>query len=271
MLEQRRRGPGEMPQNPANWGITLRQLQHLRAHMCKDGYFKRDGKLFDPSMYDVNVDYVKPLTDGLNMSLSVLYNRDLPEGGSRAKIFISHAWAESFLLFVATLETAIGSQNPIALGDTLWICTFGVYQNMTSEQIAAAIAEPQDSPFAQVLDVVDECIVVFNDLLNIYARVWCVYEAHLALHWDKVVRCIGLPPSWQDAVEHILQTPEDQWKANISEFCRARALCVADAEASNPDDHKAIMTQIEGKHEEINNRTSCLAEWALKDLIVGEL
>eukprot|EP00927_Polykrikos_kofoidii_P035840 TRINITY_DN30351_c0_g1_i1.p1 TRINITY_DN30351_c0_g1~~TRINITY_DN30351_c0_g1_i1.p1 ORF type:complete len:1244 (-),score=164.86 TRINITY_DN30351_c0_g1_i1:251-3424(-) len=265
----RSEGPGEMPSDPACWGITLRQLQHLRAYMCKDGYFRRDGKLFDPSMYDVNVDYVKPLTDGLNISLGVLYNRDLPEGGSRAKIFISHAWGESFLVFLATLETAIGSQNPIALTDTLWVCTFGVYQNMTSEQIAEAIAEPQDSPFAHVLNSVDECIVVFNDRVNIYSRVWCVYEAHLALNWEKSVRCIGLPPNWHDAVRSILQTPESEWKQNVVKFCREHAMNVTDAQASNVNDFNAIMKQIEGRHEEVDRRTNCLAEWALKDLILG--
>jgi len=270
LQELKRKGPGEMPANPAYWGITVRQLQHLRAHMCRDGYFKRDGKFFDPSMYDINTDYVKPLTDGLNISLAVLYNRDLPEGGSRAKIFISHAWAESFLIFLATLETAIGSQNPIALSDTLWICTFGVYQNMTSEQIANAIAQPEDSPFAQVLSTVDECIVVFNDRVNIYSRVWCVYEAHLALDWDKIVRCIGLPPNWQDAVGQILVTPEDQWKQNIHSFCQSRAMKVAEAQASNPNDLRAIMSQIDGKHDKVDGKTNCLAEWALKDLIVGE-
>jgi len=171
---------------------------------------------------------------------------------------------------MATLETAIGSQNPIALTDTLWICTFGVYQNMTSEEIAEAIAEPQYSPFAKVLNVVDECVVVFNDRTNVFTRAWCVFEAYLALRWAKIVRCIGLPPKWQDAVRHIVQTPKEQWKANIADFCQAHALKVADAQASNENDLEAIMKQIEGKHDEVDRRTNCLAEWALKDLIVGE-
>lgn len=236
-----------------------------KSHMM----FFRDTKgTFDANMYQVNLSYVKPLTKDLDISLALLYNRKV--GGRKATVFISHAWAESFLYFLAVLETGIGTQQPLSLDDYAWICTFGVNQNMTAEDISGAIASPADSPFARVLQSVSEVAVIFNDRVNLYSRVWCVFEAFVALEQGKLVRCLGLPPNWRDAVVGILVSPEHEWVQRITGFCEKHKMNVLDATASVLEDKIAILEALQGQEDQVNDRTNCLQEWALKDIIVGQ-
>lgn len=264
----RDQGPSEMPEDPCFWGIQLSQLQHLRSYMCADGAFVgEDGNFRDLNMYEVNTKYVKPLTKDLNISVGVLYNRNTRHVGRRANVFISHAWPEPFCGFVASLSSGIGSQTPLALDDVAWVCTFGVYQNMTAEQISAAIASPLDSPFAKVLRKVDQVVVVFNERVSLYTRVWCVYEGFLALDWGKFVRAIGLTPDWQQAAKEICDKPENEWVQDIQLFTEKHKIKVEDAKASVESDKISIMKSIEGKENEVNDRTNILAIWVLRDIL----
>lgn len=262
-------GKGKMPNDPKLWGISLRQLRHLRSAILH--FFKNaDGNILDPHMYDINNGVVKPWTKDLSLSLSVLYNRLLPDGGRPANIFISHSWCESFLSLLATLETAVGAQKALALDDCAWICTFAIYQNMTPEEIAENIASPPDSPFARVLRNAEEVAIVFNDRVSLYSRVWCVYEAFLSLSTGKPVRAVGLPPAWNEAAI-LVSVLKDSSRSNaITDFCSKHPISVEGAEASVPDDKVAIMSAVAGQEQEVNQKTNCFQEWALKDIIMGE-
>jgi len=265
------RSKGTMPDDPCLWGISLRQLQHFRALVYAAGGFRnKDGSFRDLNMYDLCTEFVKPYTVGSGVSLAVLYNKHMPRKGRLANVFVSHSWGESFLSFVSYLESGVGGQTPLTLDDVAWICTFSVCQNQTPEQIAAAISSPMDSPFAQVLAKVDEVAVTFNESVSLYSRVWCVYEAFLALEWGKLVRALGLPPRWGDVTAAVRDLPEEEWDRVIHEFCGKYPINVQEAQASLESDRKNIMEELAGEEDQVNERVNCLRMWALTDIVNGQ-
>ena len=205
--------PGEMPSAPEMWGLTVQQLYDfaLLVYGGEDELvfaiseaILPDGILPDPdapplAMYDVVNRHVKPITAGTNLSLAVLLNRHEPK---RASVFLSHSWGENFAYFVylvcrelvgelslnQTKMTPRKDGQMLGFGPTgvlppdavVWCCALAIDQNA---DIQAAIGDggPSSSPFAKVLQQSDEVLVVHNKTINLYSRVWCVYEMHLAL------------------------------------------------------------------------------------------
>lgn len=208
-----------MPNAPHLWGLTVQQLYDFALEVYADGNFKRDEEdlqdglivaiseaIFpDPSnappltMYDVVTRFVKPKCSGTNLGLGALLNRDKLK---RATVFVSHSWAENFAYFVyiisrkliGTLNMGTTKMTPekdaqlLGFGEAglldpdtvIWCCALAIDQNA---DITAVIGDegPMNSPFARVLQQADEVLVVHNKAVNLYARVWCVYEMYLAL------------------------------------------------------------------------------------------
>lgn len=54
-------------------------------------------------------------------------------------------------------------------------------------------AEPQKSPFAQCLRVSKHMLVVPNQTCSVYSRIWCAYEAFLAVQLNKNITTAELP------------------------------------------------------------------------------
>merc|ERR1712048_238264 len=54
---------------------------------------------------------------------------------------------------------------------------------------------PYMSPFATALQVSSEVVAVRNDRVNMYGRLWCVFELDLAHQKNKPIRALGIMPA----------------------------------------------------------------------------
>merc|ERR1712224_113568 len=75
----------------------------------------------------------------------------------------------------------VGTDHSVHFDEiTFWICSLGVEQNGS---IAGQLGEDiHESPFARVLETPSVTCVyaVQNSRLDMYTRVWCVYECYLS-------------------------------------------------------------------------------------------
>lgn len=268
MAADAKASPGTMPKSPVEWGMTLTQMQHFRDYLQVSGEFNsQDGSFRSepPNMYEINSKSIKPITNGTGLSLAALYNK---QDSKPANVFISHSWAEQFLTFVANLETGSHkTQRPLRKDDVAWVCTFGVNQNA---DIAGELGDsPQESPFAVVLRSALEVVIVFNDHVDLYSRVWCCYEMYLALEWEKDVRSVGNPAGWHDIIASGCSSQgKEEKEAFIHTWNEKHKVNIKTAKASVEQDKRDIMNAIaksgEEMFEKINQKISVLREVAWK-------
>ena len=142
----------------------------------------------------------------------------------------------------------------------IWCCALAIDQNA---DITAAIGDegPMNSPFARVLRQADEVLVVHNKAVNLYARVWCVYEMHLALqtqserreaeqgeHVGLQIRSVGLLKD--EVVDASIRFLRDE---------PSRAELYAEVESLFDDremaylnmEHAWVLTEVEKNHEKM--------------------
>ncbi|CAE7352571.1 unnamed protein product [Symbiodinium natans] len=130
-----------------------------------------------PNLYQVNEHYVKPLTRAAgNMSYALMKH---PEG-LLCQVFISHAWAEG--LFELSDLVYRGWPRLQRLNH-LYCCLLANPQNL---DIGALLdVPPEESPFAKAMQAASHVLVIPNDTVSIYTRLWCVFEAYLGTRWHK--------------------------------------------------------------------------------------
>lgn len=172
---------------PERWCVTREDLEQLRADLKRevaagrivpterDPFDANDHKI-GPTMYTVTDQYIKPLTrDAGLMSYALLKH---PEG-ILCDLFVTHAWAEGSYEFLDKVITAWPRGKAAA-----WICILANPQNL---DISELIQEPRSSPFALALESASHMLVVPNQKLSIYTRIWCAYEAWLAMTGTKII------------------------------------------------------------------------------------
>eukprot|EP00931_Biecheleriopsis_adriatica_P106180 TRINITY_DN80687_c0_g1_i1.p1 TRINITY_DN80687_c0_g1~~TRINITY_DN80687_c0_g1_i1.p1 ORF type:complete len:739 (+),score=137.08 TRINITY_DN80687_c0_g1_i1:51-2267(+) len=249
----------------SNWGLRVRDVERLQTHIADDArtYCQthgRDGRFvhicrnkpcaYDhvgiqhrppeeaegavqelvPNMHLVVSRYVKPWTKGLDLGLASAINASFLSrydcdwrGLCQLRIFISHCWNERF----ETFQTTLG--NMLAPTDVVWICAFAIDQN---QDIGGALGTSiEESPFAKALLKAQKVLVLLDEDVEPPKRVWCVYEADLAVR-------LGLDYSMtlQD------NTDRDAWskvRAIVSD------LDVRKCGASNPRDKEVILAAID--------------------------
>merc|ERR1719346_79958 len=109
------------------------------------------------------------------MSYALLKN---PKG-IQCDLFVTHAWAEGSYEFIDKVLVSWPRGLKAA-----WICIFANPQNL---DISDLIAVPRTSPFALALNKASHMLVVPNNTLSIYTRIWCAYEAWLAMTGAKII------------------------------------------------------------------------------------
>ncbi|OLQ06738.1 hypothetical protein AK812_SmicGene9917 [Symbiodinium microadriaticum] len=142
---------------------------------------------YGPNLYQVNVHYIKPVTLAAGgMSYALMKH---PEG-LICHVFVSHTWAEG----VFELSNHVRRAWPRGLGlVNLYCCLLGNPQNLDIE--ALLDGPPIESPFAKALQSASHVLVMPNDTVSIYKRLWCVYEIYLATDWGKTCIIPARPPS----------------------------------------------------------------------------
>mmetsp|Transcript_67797 Transcript_67797/g.150174 ORF Transcript_67797/g.150174 Transcript_67797/m.150174 type:complete len:735 (-) Transcript_67797:10-2214(-) len=175
------------------WTVTLPDVQQFRRLVRRavaDGRIRpTELDAFDPTdfvkgptMYTVNEQYIKPVTKAAG---SVSWALMKHPQGLECDLFITHGWAEGVFEFVDKLISSWPQEASAA-----YVCFLSNPQNL---DIANLITRPQDSPFAKALASAKQVLVIPNQTLSIYTRIWCVYEAFLAISWGKPIHTLAAP------------------------------------------------------------------------------
>ena len=130
-----------------------------------------------PNLYQVNLHYLKPLTLAAGgMSYALMKHPD----GLACEVFVSHAWAEG----VFELGSHVKRAWPKGLAlMNMYCCLLANPQNL---DIQALLNKPPiESPFALAMQHASHVLVIPNDTVSIYTRLWCVYEIYLATELKK--------------------------------------------------------------------------------------
>jgi len=157
---------------PEMWGMSLDQMKHILQHPLINE---------SSTMRDVVRFAIKPATKNRGVGYALLVNQEKP---LHADIMVSHAWDESIGDFIECLER-FDHNGPF------WVCAFSIYQNdgdddkpTIGEQLGG---NPTYGPFSTVLKGADSMVAVVTKKCDIYSRLWCVYELHIARTLKKEV------------------------------------------------------------------------------------
>ena len=174
---------------PERWCVTKKEFLHFVADVRRCW---RSGGLPDsdewpnkshhcrkhgPNLYQVNLHYVKPLTfKAGGMSYALMKHPN----GLACEVFVSHAWAEG----VFELASHVKRAWPKGLGlMNMYCCLLANPQNLDIQ--ALLNKPPGESPFALAMRHASHVLVIPNDTVSIYTRLWCVYEIYLATELKK--------------------------------------------------------------------------------------
>mmetsp|Transcript_32633 Transcript_32633/g.82292 ORF Transcript_32633/g.82292 Transcript_32633/m.82292 type:complete len:565 (-) Transcript_32633:380-2074(-) len=174
---------------PSRWCINRRDLDDFEREvreLYKAGGIPPDPEVPDrfhddpsigPSMYRVNECYIKPRTMEAGTSWALMRH---PEG-LPCDVFVTHCWSEGVFEFIGKVREAWPWD-----AHRLYICFLSNPQN---GDVSALLGEnPMESPFAQALCSAKYFLVIPNRRRSLYSRLWCVFEASLALEHGLVIR-----------------------------------------------------------------------------------
>ncbi|CAE7352535.1 unnamed protein product [Symbiodinium natans] len=100
--------------------------------------------------------------------------------GLLCQVFISHAWAEGLF----ELGDLVWRAWPRLQGiRNMYCCLLANPQNLDIGQLLSG--PPKQSPFARAMRSASHVLVIPNETVSIYTRLWCVYEAYLGTCWHK--------------------------------------------------------------------------------------
>ena len=148
----------------------------LRCGQIQPGPEDDASETYGPSIYTVNEQYIKPVTQQAGkMNWALMRHPD----GLECELFISHAWQEGVFEFLAKVRHSW----PRSV-QTAWCCMLANPQNL---DISSFLQSPKTSPFAVALEASKVMLVVPNRHQSVYTRLWCSYEAYLAQESGKTI------------------------------------------------------------------------------------
>jgi len=173
--------------HPSTWCVTPDQffafLDEVHARYPDE----------DPSAYKVVNEIIKPMTAMSGESYALMLN---PEGVP-VKHFITHAWGEGVKSFGESLRGALSRDETGSADEPngLWICFLANPQTWKSRQLERLLgANVWLSPFASAIEKAADVIAVRNANINMYSRLWCVFELFVAHRGRKRIIPVGPLP-----------------------------------------------------------------------------
>eukprot|EP00928_Gymnodinium_smaydae_P000934 TRINITY_DN10343_c0_g1_i3.p1 TRINITY_DN10343_c0_g1~~TRINITY_DN10343_c0_g1_i3.p1 ORF type:complete len:587 (-),score=62.49 TRINITY_DN10343_c0_g1_i3:73-1833(-) len=172
---------------PDRWCVTIEDLRFLWDEIrraVRDGRvtptdsdaFDLADRTYGPNVYTINEQYIKPITaEAGGPAWALMRHPD----GIACDVFVSHAWLEGIFEFLGKVLRSF----PRCMRSA-WCCMLANPQNIN---ISALISKPSASPFAKALLHAKYVLAVPNDKASIYSRMWCSYEAFLAIEYDKMI------------------------------------------------------------------------------------
>jgi len=236
------KGPGNAYVPPEKWGLTLRQwAAFIAACFMGDGpdymtFDRSSGEGRDADLvtfYHIVDAFVKPWTDGIGSSVSLLLNNHRP---LKAELLISHAWGESVVETMSAVLSRAFSMG-LTLDAVVWFSAFSMYQPGDEPgDCGPTIAEQQAlGPLSAVLaaNPPDGLIAVQTSRGEFFSRLWCLHELSEA---SAAERAVTTAPSLKHTVEQQLR------------FSRSGASAPSRVDASRsacrfPDDERRLKSE----------------------------
>ena len=186
------------------WGVTLANLQGFFLAVeekFRAGALQNVGRLYDeskfrspsigPNMYQVNEQVITPLTADTSLLLpGVSWALSSSPPLARVTHYVTHAWAEGVFEFRQFLMQAW----PYHVGNaSAYICFLSNPQNL---DIQAMLSSIETSPFYVALRNMPAnggMIMIATENIPIHTRLWCVFEAHMAMRHGIPITLVGVP------------------------------------------------------------------------------
>eukprot|EP00929_Paragymnodinium_shiwhaense_P101242 TRINITY_DN64188_c0_g1_i1.p1 TRINITY_DN64188_c0_g1~~TRINITY_DN64188_c0_g1_i1.p1 ORF type:complete len:630 (-),score=121.51 TRINITY_DN64188_c0_g1_i1:19-1908(-) len=172
---------------PTRWSVTKEDLLFLESEVqqeivkgqirpCRLDLFDPGDLDIGPNAYTVVQQYIKRVTrkaGGMSWAL-MRHNQGLD-----CDLFVTHAWCEGIFEFIEKVLASWpwGARHA-------WVCFLANPQNLDIGQL---ISVPSKSPFSLALRQSEYMLVIPNSSVSIYSRIWCCYEAYLALEGEKII------------------------------------------------------------------------------------
>ena len=185
---------------PAERGVLLPQLQRFAAHVerrmekeqwrsAHTGHPMAPPKDFKPkslkhalaiTMYDAAKMVILPATF-LSMAVQCSLVELMATGPQLPRWFVSHWWGEPVVEFVASVsahakDRRLKDKGPEKKQTAIyWVSAFAA--NLWKLDVE----DPPQSAFHQAIKACKGTVVVVDKDSKVFTRIWCVYEAHVAL------------------------------------------------------------------------------------------
>ncbi|CAE7935471.1 unnamed protein product [Symbiodinium sp. KB8] len=205
-------GPTEMN------SVTVAQLKTLAEEV------RLRGEADSVNMYRVNDILVKPAC----CTHKKPYARILNAEGLSVECFVTHAWKEELQKFVRSIELcfAHAPEKP-----SLWICIFAIIQSDNPLDLSEQLGnDPAHAPFTEALKRANRYLVVRNDAVDVFARIWCCWELYCAAQGGFL-----------QSDKYIVTGP--------SRFPNPENWDIGKADASNLEDKRLIMLAVASNQE----------------------
>lgn len=193
-------------QVPASrWGITLASLEDFvtivknkwqRGDLHNTGGYDRakfEDATMGPNIYQVCEQVIKKETNDLNPSLmlpGVSWALKSCLVGVKISVFVSHAWAEGIFELHRLLKQA-WRNGGFRQNEGAYICCLSNPQNLDIRTLLTSI---HTSPFNIALQNMPrngKVIMIATQNAPIHMRLWCVFEAHIAMENGLAVTIAG--------------------------------------------------------------------------------
>eukprot|EP00435_Cladocopium_sp_Y103_P074345 s105_g48.t1 len=205
-------------EDPAWAAIAMQQL--LDLHQKARQEFQDDFPTI--TMHHVNARILQPLCEKHGKCYAHIVNAEEP---LLLNVFVSHAWQEGFDEFVQYVASPFRHWS---LQPNLWICATALIQSRDASKVSAQVGvgeHPEAAPFTRALLRAGRLLVVRNQAVNLFERIWCCWELFKAYEIGLVATPGAL----------MITGPADTNMAPVK---------IQQALASDPEDKKRIMRHI---------------------------
>lgn len=185
---------------PVRCAISLATLNSFAARAIE----MLGDELTSATVRTVTQALILPSCEQSGKAYARVLNEDRP---CDPNVFVCHAWDENFSEFVASVNQAFKDRD---IEPRLWISAFALLQTRRR----TPMTRPDNAPFAVVLKSTEHMLVVHNRQVDIYTRLWPLWEMYLASKFglgDKPSGFIPIGPRPQ----RVRSAPVDVLKAEV--------------------------------------------------------
>eukprot|EP00555_Chaetoceros_dichaeta_P000294 CAMPEP_0198276882 /NCGR_PEP_ID=MMETSP1447-20131203/65551_1 /TAXON_ID=420782 /ORGANISM="Chaetoceros dichaeta, Strain CCMP1751" /LENGTH=316 /DNA_ID=CAMNT_0043971865 /DNA_START=866 /DNA_END=1816 /DNA_ORIENTATION=+ len=246
-------GIGQANVDPNRWSISLEDWdKFLHACMATATWSvlaenKGERQL---NMYDINVHFIKPWTQGTGCSIACLMDNNQ----GPVDLMVSHAWAGSVVESLASIKT-ITNMYLLPKETLIFFDAMCMYQAEDGALGGLSITEQLDmDPFTTIINQKPQhgMFIIHTTISEVYERLWCVHEIDEAIEANIQIYGAFDPASWNDKA----------LKSIVTGFSTVSAECTG-------EDHKKTLTRSinsRGGFDKLDKIVRDVRQQSIKDL-----